>query len=49
MAAPFGHVLTAMITPFDGGGDVDYGKVDELARHLVDTGSDGIVVAGTTG
>ena len=49
MAAPFGHVLTAMITPFDGDGAVDFGRVDELARHLVDTGSDGIVVAGTTG
>ncbi len=49
MAAPFGHLLTAMITPFDGGGAVDFGRVDELARHLVDTGSNGIVVAGTTG
>lgn len=49
MSAPFGHVLTAMITPFDGAGAVDFGRVDELARHLVDTGSDGIVVAGTTG
>jgi 4-hydroxy-tetrahydrodipicolinate synthase len=49
MAAPFGHVLTAMITPFDTEGAVDFGRVDELARHLVDTGSDGIVVAGTTG
>jgi 4-hydroxy-tetrahydrodipicolinate synthase len=49
MAAPFGHVLTAMITPFDDGGAVDHGRVWELAKHLVDTGSDGIVVGGTTG
>jgi 4-hydroxy-tetrahydrodipicolinate synthase len=38
-----------MITPFDESGAVDHGRVWELARHLVDTGSDGIVVAGTTG
>jgi 4-hydroxy-tetrahydrodipicolinate synthase len=49
MAAPFGHLLTAMITPFDGGGAVDHGRVWDLAKHLVDTGSDGIVVGGTTG
>jgi 4-hydroxy-tetrahydrodipicolinate synthase len=49
MSAPFGHVLTAMITPFDDSGAVDHGRVWELARHLVGTGSDGIVVAGTTG
>ena len=49
MAAPFGHLLTAMITPFDADGAVDHGRVWDLAHHLVDTGSDGIVVAGTTG
>ncbi len=49
MATPFGRVLTAMITPFDPSGAVDYGTVWDLARHLVDTGNDGIVVAGTTG
>lgn len=49
MAAPFGHLLTAMITPFGPDGAVDHGRVWELAHHLVDTGSDGIVVAGTTG
>jgi 4-hydroxy-tetrahydrodipicolinate synthase len=49
MDAPFGHVLTAMITPFDDAGAVDYGRVWELAKHLVDNGSDGIVVAGSTG
>ncbi|MFH2073137.1 MAG: dihydrodipicolinate synthase family protein, partial [Actinomycetota bacterium] len=49
MNAPFGHVLTAMITPFDGEGNVDHGRVWELAGYLVDNGSDGIVVGGTTG
>ncbi len=46
---PFGEVLTAMITPFDADGHVDYGQVDRLARFLVANGSDGLVVAGTTG
>lgn len=49
MATPFGRVLTAMITPFDSRGDVDHETVWDLARHLVDTGNDGIVVGGTTG
>ncbi len=49
MATPFGRLLTAMITPFDSSGAVDHGTVWDLARHLVDTGSEGIVVAGTTG
>jgi 4-hydroxy-tetrahydrodipicolinate synthase len=49
MATPFGRVLTAMITPFDSSGAVDHQTVWDLARHLVDTGNDGIVVAGTTG
>lgn len=49
MTTPFGRVLTAMITPFDASGAVDHRLAWDLARHLVDTGSDGIVVAGTTG
>ncbi len=49
MTAPFGNVLTAMITPFDGDGNVDHGRVWELARYLVENGSDGLVVGGTTG
>ena len=49
MSPPFGRVLTAMITPFDAGGAVDHGAAWELARHLVENGSDGIVVGGTTG
>ena len=47
--APFGHVLTAMITPFDGSGAVDHERAWSLARYLVDNGSDGLVVTGTTG
>ncbi len=49
MATPFGRVLTAMITPFDSSGAVDHETAWDLARHLVDSGNDGIVVAGTTG
>ena len=45
----FGRVLTAMITPYTESGEVAYDKAAELARHLVKTGSDGIVVSGTTG
>jgi 4-hydroxy-tetrahydrodipicolinate synthase len=44
-----GHVLTAIVTPFRDDGSVDYDAFQRLARHLVDNGSDGIVVAGTTG
>ncbi|HXF83694.1 MAG TPA: 4-hydroxy-tetrahydrodipicolinate synthase [bacterium] len=47
--ALFGRVLTAMATPFDAAGAVAWSEVARLARHLADTGSDGIVVAGTTG
>jgi 4-hydroxy-tetrahydrodipicolinate synthase len=47
--APFGHLLTAMITPFTSTGEVDYEKAWRLARFLVDNGSDGLVVSGTTG
>ncbi|HUP99565.1 MAG TPA: 4-hydroxy-tetrahydrodipicolinate synthase [Aeromicrobium sp.] len=48
-AAPFGRVLTAMVTPFGAEGDVDLDAVQRLATYLVDHGSDGIVVSGTTG
>jgi len=47
--AIFGRVLTAMATPFDASGAVNWAEAARLARHLVDNGSDGIVVAGTTG
>lgn len=47
--APFGTVLTAVLTPFDEDGAVDYGVFWKLIRHLADNGSDGVVVTGTTG
>ncbi len=48
-AAPFGRLLTAMVTPFDQDGAVDFELAARLARYLVEQGSDGIVVCGTTG
>ena len=48
-ASPFGSVLTAMITPFNTAGEVDYAVAEKLAVHLVKHGSDGLVVCGTTG
>ncbi|NPV28270.1 MAG: 4-hydroxy-tetrahydrodipicolinate synthase [Firmicutes bacterium] len=45
----FGRVLTAMVTPFTESGEVAYEQAATLARYLVKTGSDGIVVSGTTG
>ena len=44
-----GEVLTAIITPFHQDGTVDVDSFRRLAAHLVDNGSDGLVVAGTTG
>ena len=46
---PFGRVVTAMVTPFDSAGAVDLPVAGRLARHLVEQGSDGLVVCGTTG
>ena len=44
-----GGVLTAMVTPFDAAGAVDEAATVGVMRHLLDNGSDGLVVAGTTG
>jgi 4-hydroxy-tetrahydrodipicolinate synthase len=44
-----GEVLTATVTPFDADGAVDYERYGELCAYLVDNGSDGVVVSGTTG
>jgi 4-hydroxy-tetrahydrodipicolinate synthase len=44
-----GRVLTAIVTPFRENGAVDIDSFQRLARHLVDHGSDGLIVAGTTG
>ncbi len=46
---PFGQVITAMITPFDAGGKLDEAGVKQIVEHLLQNGSDGIVVCGTTG
>ena len=47
--APFGRLLTAMVTPFNKDGSIDWDGVAKLAQHLVDNGHDGIAVNGTTG
>ena len=44
-----GRLLTAMVTPFDASGEVDYAAARRLASALIDSGSDGVVVTGTTG
>jgi 4-hydroxy-tetrahydrodipicolinate synthase len=44
-----GQLLTAMVTPFNGNGEVDFPKTTALVNHLISTGTTGIVVAGTTG
>jgi 4-hydroxy-tetrahydrodipicolinate synthase len=44
-----GEVLTATVTPFDSGGAVDSERYRELCSFLVENGSDGVVVSGTTG
>ncbi|MFC0524195.1 4-hydroxy-tetrahydrodipicolinate synthase [Pontibacillus salicampi] len=45
----FGKVLTAMVTPFDNRGNLDLEKTTKLVDYLIDNGSDGLVIAGTTG
>jgi 4-hydroxy-tetrahydrodipicolinate synthase len=47
--APFGRVLTAMVTPLTPDGDVDFARAAELADRLVGQGNDGLVISGTTG
>ncbi|MGN6611974.1 MAG: 4-hydroxy-tetrahydrodipicolinate synthase [Angustibacter sp.] len=47
--APFGRVLTAMVTPFTDDHRLDLDAAARLAEHLVDHGNDGLVVSGTTG
>ncbi len=47
--SPFGRLLTAMVTPFNESGNVDFTVARELAIYLVEQGSDGIIVCGTTG
>jgi 4-hydroxy-tetrahydrodipicolinate synthase len=49
MSAPFGRVLTAMVTPFKADGSLDPERAAALAERLVDLGNDGLVISGTTG
>jgi len=49
MAENLGSILTAMVTPFDAGGNVDEDAAVALMHHLVEHGSDGLVICGTTG
>lgn len=44
-----GEVITAMVTPFNEKREVDYEKVEQLAYQLINTGSDAVLVTGTTG
>lgn len=45
----FGNVVTAMVTPFNADGSIDFEVTTTLIEHLIATGTDGLVVAGTTG
>lgn len=45
----FGRIMSAMVTPFDAAGEVDYDVAQQLAKHLVAEGNDGLVICGTTG
>lgn len=45
----FGQVLTAMVTPFDQNGEIDFNATRKLVNHLIANGTEGLVVAGTTG
>ena len=45
----FGQVLTAMVTPFDQNGEIDFNATKTLVEHLITNGTGGLVVAGTTG
>ena len=48
--APFGRVVTAMITPFDRDEQVNFDAAQDIAHHLItEGGNDGLVLAGTTG
>ena len=49
MAENLGSILTAMVTPFDADGYVDEDAAVALMHHLVEHGSDGLVICGTTG
>lgn len=45
----FGKIATAMVTPFDNKGNIDFDKTTQLVNYLIDNGTDSLVIAGTTG
>ncbi|GGB56117.1 4-hydroxy-tetrahydrodipicolinate synthase [Fictibacillus barbaricus] len=45
----FGSISTAMVTPFDSKGNIDFARTTKLVNHLINNGTDSLVVAGTTG
>ncbi|THE14525.1 4-hydroxy-tetrahydrodipicolinate synthase [Bacillus timonensis] len=45
----FGRISTAMVTPFDNKGNIDFGKTTQLINYLINNGTESLVVAGTTG
>jgi len=45
----FGQIATAMVTPFDNRGNIDFAKTTQLVNYLIENGTDSLVVAGTTG
>ncbi|MFD1037930.1 4-hydroxy-tetrahydrodipicolinate synthase [Virgibacillus byunsanensis] len=45
----FGSILTAMVTPFDAAGNIDFEQTTNLIEYLLENGTEGLVVAGTTG
>src|SRR5262245_37684710 len=49
MPGRFGRVCTAMVTPFSKDGSLDLDGAQRLARHLVENGTDTVLIAGTTG
>jgi len=49
MKKELGRLITAMVTPFDKNGEVDYAQAKKLANALLDSGSEGLVIVGTTG
>lgn len=45
----FGKIATAMVTPFDNKGNIDFAKTTQLVNYLIENGTDSLVIAGTTG
>ena len=44
-----GEIITAMVTPFNSKREIDFNKAESLTEHLVNNGTDTLLVAGTTG